>query len=201
MNRFIVRATAVATLSFAAVAATATTVSAQDRLNFNGSIATGYTWSPATGVTTLPFPPAGFQPYVCPAGINDAGVVVGSIYTTLASQRAFVYDAARGVRDLNTLITPAAGFTLMSATAINDHGWIVGIGYGGGGMYKSYVLKPLGSACYPDCNADGALTVTDFGCFQTRFVAGDPYADCNADGEQTVADFGCFQSSFVQGCP
>lgn len=37
MNRFIIRATAVATLSFAAVAATATTVSAQDRLNFNGS--------------------------------------------------------------------------------------------------------------------------------------------------------------------
>jgi len=37
MNRFIVRATAVATLSFAAVAASATTASAQDRLNFNGS--------------------------------------------------------------------------------------------------------------------------------------------------------------------
>jgi hypothetical protein len=56
-------------------------------------------------------------------------------------------------------------------------------------------------ACYPDCNADGALTVADFGCFQTRFVAGDPYADCNGDGQRTVADFGCFQTRFVSGCP
>jgi hypothetical protein len=55
--------------------------------------------------------------------------------------------------------------------------------------------------CYPDCNADGAMTVADFGCFQTKFVAGDPYADCNADGVLTVADFGCFQTKFVAGCP
>ena len=57
------------------------------------------------------------------------------------------------------------------------------------------------SGCYPDCNADGALTVADFGCFQTKFVAGDPYADCNGDGLLTVPDFGCFQTKFVAGCP
>lgn len=28
--------------------------------------------------------------------------------------------------------------------------------------------------CYPDCNADGSLTVADFTCFQTRFVKGCP---------------------------
>ncbi len=55
--------------------------------------------------------------------------------------------------------------------------------------------------CHPDCNNDGDLTVADFGCFQTKFVAQDPYADCNADGNFTVADFGCFQTKFVQGCP
>ena len=55
--------------------------------------------------------------------------------------------------------------------------------------------------CYPDCNTDGGLTVSDFGCFQTKFVAGDPYADCNGDGILTVADFGCFQTQFVAGCP
>ena len=59
----------------------------------------------------------------------------------------------------------------------------------------------LGEGCYPDCNTDGALTVADFGCFQSRFVAGDPYADCNADGTLNVADFGCFQTRFVAGCP
>ncbi len=55
--------------------------------------------------------------------------------------------------------------------------------------------------CYPDCTGEGALTVADFGCFQTRFVAGEPYADCTADGLLTVADFGCFQTRFVMGCP
>ena len=56
-------------------------------------------------------------------------------------------------------------------------------------------------SCYADCNADGVLTVADFGCFQTKFVAGDPYADCNGDTTLTVADFGCFQTTFVAGCP
>ena len=55
--------------------------------------------------------------------------------------------------------------------------------------------------CYPDCNGDGNLTVADFGCFQTKFVSGDPYADCNGSGNLTVADFGCFQTQFVAGCP
>ncbi len=56
-------------------------------------------------------------------------------------------------------------------------------------------------SCYPDCTADGSLTIADFGCFQTKFVAGDPYADCNGVGGLTVADFGCFQTAFVAGCP
>ena len=61
--------------------------------------------------------------------------------------------------------------------------------------------EPEGSSCYPDCNADGVLTVSDFGCFQTRFAAGNAYADCNGDSLLTVADFGCFQTMFVLGCP
>ena len=68
-------------------------------------------------------------------------------------------------------------------------------------MYFDDVSLAPDAACYPDCNADGALTVADFGCFQTKFVAGDPYADCNGDGVRTVADFGCFQTRFVHGCP
>ncbi len=55
--------------------------------------------------------------------------------------------------------------------------------------------------CYADCNASGTLTIADFGCFQSRFAAGDPYADCNASGTLTIADFGCFQSAFAAGCP
>jgi hypothetical protein len=62
-------------------------------------------------------------------------------------------------------------------------------------------LAFVGEPCYPDCNADGQLTIADFACFQTRFGAGLRYADCNDDGNLTIADFGCFQSRFANGCP
>jgi hypothetical protein len=55
--------------------------------------------------------------------------------------------------------------------------------------------------CYADCNADGSINLSDFGCFQTRYAFGDPQADCNADGVLNLADFGCFQTRFALGCP
>ncbi len=64
-----------------------------------------------------------------------------------------------------------------------------------------FVQLTIDGACYPDCNGVGGLTIADFGCFQTRFVAGDPYADCNGVGGLTIADFACFQTKFVARCP
>ncbi len=60
--------------------------------------------------------------------------------------------------------------------------------------------------CSPNCDGSYSgntptLTIADFGCFQTKFVAGHPYADCNAVGGLTIADFGCYQTKFVGGCP
>ena len=72
---------------------------------------------------------------------------------------------------------------------------------GGPGAGGADVWLARFGTCYPDCTGDGAITVADFGCFQTKFVAGDAYADCNGDGARTVADFGCFQTKFVAGCP
>ncbi len=72
---------------------------------------------------------------------------------------------------------------------------------GNGLAQPNDLLLTLDEGCYPDCNTDGALTIADFGCFQSRFAAGDPYADCNASGTLTIADFACFQGAFVKGCP
>jgi hypothetical protein len=55
--------------------------------------------------------------------------------------------------------------------------------------------------CYPDCNLDQILDVSDFGCFTNKFITGNAYADCNADGVLDISDFGCFVNSFIQGCP
>ena len=55
--------------------------------------------------------------------------------------------------------------------------------------------------CYPDCNGDGSLNLSDFGCFTTKFALGEAYADCNGDGIRNLADFGCFTTKFALGCP
>ncbi|MCC6659261.1 MAG: EF-hand domain-containing protein [Phycisphaerales bacterium] len=55
--------------------------------------------------------------------------------------------------------------------------------------------------CYADCNGDGALNLSDFGCFTTKFALGDPYADCNGDQQLNLSDFGCFTTKFALGCP
>jgi hypothetical protein len=51
----------------------------------------------------------------------------------------------------------------------------------GGPLPGSQNATIVGSGCYPDCDGGGTLTVSDFGCFQTAFVAGcgasNKYAD------------------------
>jgi hypothetical protein len=114
------------------------------------------------------------------------------------NQTAFIGAAPLTGEDPNEFpvggIAPNDGFMGMQ--------WTVTIPAGGQATFN--VVLSYGSrtdyACYPDCNCDGALTVADFGCFQTAFVAQSAYGDCNGDGVRTVADFGCFQTRFVASC-
>lgn len=57
------------------------------------------------------------------------------------------------------------------------------------GLVKGY--------CYCDCNHDTLKNISDFGCFQTKFVLGDPYADLNGSGTFTIADFGAWRAAFA----
>ncbi len=44
--------------------------------------------------------------------------------------------------DLNTLIDPSLGFTLESAAAISDTGFITGYGYNSSGQTHAFLLTP-----------------------------------------------------------
>lgn len=63
-----------------------------------------------------------------------------------------------------------------------------------------------GSSCYPNCDGSTAppiLNALDFGCFLSKFAAGDTYANCdNSTAPPTLnaLDFGCFLSKFAAGC-
>jgi probable HAF family extracellular repeat protein len=60
-------------------------------------------------------------------GINDAGMIVGDLHGVGDLGRPFLYD--RGLmRNLNDLVPPDTGFTLLSARAINNAGQITGWG-------------------------------------------------------------------------
>jgi probable HAF family extracellular repeat protein len=74
-------------------------------------------------------------------GINNSGQAVGYALAGTAPQRAFLYT--NGVRvDLNTLIPPNTGWTLSSATAINDAGQIAGNGQING-QFHAFRLDPI----------------------------------------------------------
>jgi probable HAF family extracellular repeat protein len=74
-------------------------------------------------------------------GINNSGQAVGYVRAGTAPQHAFLYT--NGVRvDLNTLILPNTGWTLLSATAINDAGQIAGNGQVNGQSH-AFRLDPV----------------------------------------------------------
>ncbi|MFZ2407422.1 MAG: HYR domain-containing protein, partial [Methylobacter sp.] len=75
-------------------------------------------------------------------GISTAGDVVG--YSTTANdaaQKAFLWQLGIGLQDLNALIDPASGWTLLEAHAISDDGtYITGIGTFSGQRH-AFLLK------------------------------------------------------------
>lgn len=73
--------------------------------------------------------------------LNDSGIVVGDSYVGPGVQHAIIFDEANGLRDLNTLIPPGSGWELISASDINNHGQITGIGKIGG-LTRAFLLSP-----------------------------------------------------------
>jgi probable HAF family extracellular repeat protein len=79
-------------------------------------------------------------------GINDSAEVVGSSEfpgsTSNTDTHAFVYSDG-SLQDLNNLISPSSDWTLISATAINDTGQIVGDGISPSGQTHAFLLTPV----------------------------------------------------------
>ena len=68
--------------------------------------------------------------------------------------------------DLNSLIAPSSGWTLNSATAINDKGQIVGYGNDPANQSHAFLLTP---ATPGDANLDGQVDINDLTIVLTNF--------------------------------
>jgi hypothetical protein len=126
------------------------------------------------------------------AGGNDAFIAHVRDGTQIAWVRQFgtpFYDGVAGLAPAGPGRVYACGSTAGNIIT----------GGGTGDNWDAWVA--LYESCYADCNADGALSLADFACFQAKYLAADPYADCNNDGAVNLADFGCFQTRYVLGCP
>ncbi|MBD3162213.1 MAG: hypothetical protein GF346_07820 [Candidatus Eisenbacteria bacterium] len=97
----------------------------------HGNGIAGFLWSEADGVTLLPGLGGGLAMDVHPSAVNDAGTVVGGALDAEWEWRAFVWDAANGIRDLENLADLPDGFNLQEATGINENGWIIARGFWG----------------------------------------------------------------------
>jgi probable HAF family extracellular repeat protein len=81
--------------------------------------------------------------------LNNQGQVVGIAATNLTfdqgpfnSSHAFFYSGGT-MLDLNNLTTVPSGWTLQSATGINDHGQIVGYGINAARTERAFLLTPM----------------------------------------------------------
>ncbi|MGA2061155.1 MAG: PEP-CTERM sorting domain-containing protein [Thermoguttaceae bacterium] len=94
----------------------------------------------SNGTTTYLGTLAGQTAY--PWSINSSGTVVGIAGAPYGPGRAFIYSNGT-MTDLNSLINPGLGFTLVGAMDINDSGWIVGYGANVAGHEHAFLLTPI----------------------------------------------------------
>ncbi|MGA1844320.1 MAG: DUF3466 family protein [bacterium] len=103
-----------------------------------------YVWNTVSSNPTRLAMPSGF-PYGEIYGINESGQMVGIMWASDeegAIEHAFVFDDEHGMRDLNDLIDPNAGWVLVFARDINDYGRIAGYGTLHGNN-RGFILDPL----------------------------------------------------------
>ncbi|MGA8762620.1 MAG: hypothetical protein WB562_06995 [Candidatus Sulfotelmatobacter sp.] len=87
------------------------------------------------------------EPIIIPKGeprsSSQEGAIVGSFGPHPEAQRAFLWDHAHGMQDLNALIPANSGWTLEVASAIDNQGEIVGWGDHGKIGNAGFLLRPL----------------------------------------------------------
>lgn len=116
--------------------------------------------------TTVDLTASGTVTEVPALTISNNGIVVGQYRQDGGNGTGvFIWSPARGLRDLSQYLPASSGWTLRTATAINDSSWVVGEGQHNG-VDQAYQLK------LPAVDPDGtAITPTPLANRLTRAVS------------------------------
>jgi len=129
-------------------------------------------------------------------------IVVGDDLFSLRGVR-WVRDSGGvwSTEDLNDLISPLCGWTIVEATGISDAGWIVGEAIAAAGRH-AILLKPI--ECLGDLNGDCQVNGADLGILLTAWECPSPCAACQADldrnGVIDGADLGILLQQWEADC-
>ncbi len=164
-------------------------------------------WTAGQGVQVLPAWPFDVVYYAPMAVSADGSVIAGQSYPSPNTPNwaaGWRWTERRGIEYLSDVLaalgSAPAGTRIDSANGISADGRTIAGSFITSSWTEQAWVGVVPTACYADCNHDLALTIADFGCFQTRFVQGHQFGDCNQDRAYTIADFACFQNEFGLGC-
>jgi probable HAF family extracellular repeat protein len=134
------------------------------------------------------------------SAINLNGEVVGVSRTADISRHAFVYTGGQ-MFDLNALIPPESGWTLIEATGINNQGQIVATGTDPAGLTHAFLLTPVRSP--GDTDYDGDVDLADLGTLATSYgatvAATWDMGNFDGDGDVDLADLGTLATNYGSG--
>jgi len=157
MNRFLSKATAVATLSLLAVAGTATTAQAQDRLNFNGSARVSNAPNPAN--LLIDFLAGAPEPTV-------AGTPTGTVFAVPTINGVFLPEIMPGtqgtITDLTVSPTGIVGLPINSFLVMGGYTFTLNSAPMGS-TFGPVTLVDVGTGTNAFFGVSGTVTGGDFG--------------------------------------
>lgn len=176
-----------------------------------------FVWTEATGMIGLGDLPGGrFQSSAI--AISRDGRVVGGVAFTdgwPGQHTGFVWDAVRGMRNVNTILDEAGinrdGWFIFEVNALsNDGSAMTGTArHLVDGRREAYLVR-LPPPCWADCTGDDAVDFNDLLCFLNRFArAQEPqtwpvdhlYCDLARDNVVDFNDLLAFLNLYHAGCP
>lgn len=171
----------------------------------NGSIVVGHCrggtrWT-AAGVPS----PLGTE--FVPSGVSDDGTLI--VGHEVFFNRAAIWDAGHGMRDLASVLESQyglslAGWTLEAARGISaDGSTIVGQGIDPCGRYQAWAVRltlPALPACPGDIDGDKRVTTADLTAFLGTFGTHSNCGDMNGDGIINTVDLIRLLGTFGRAC-